>query len=303
MASIFTTETPGAGNVSDSTQYTLGLEWTSDSNGTWTGIRVFTPTSAPASAYQVVGYSVSTSTTGTEIARGTASWASGGVWQTINFATPVAITAGAHYVASYVTPDFFVLTSHGNDSATVNGHLTAFAAGTSGAFNGRIHVAGDAFPETQASSNANYFADPIVNFTTVVSGSAALTLGPLTLTAAGTASNHTVAGSAALSLGPLTLTAVGTVSAGSGGSTAKFLFTPPQRKQIVTMEGNLRVSYPVSSTVWKDSSGVWRSQETPSADVFLTAQHVLSVSGRPQTVDQATATELIAAGVGTVVPL
>lgn len=297
MASIFTTQVPTTGtNVSDSTQYTLGVEWVSDTDGLWTGIRVYTPTTAPGAAYQVVGYQVSTSTTGSEIARGTASWASGGVWQTINFATPVAVTAGTHYIASYVTPDFFVLLSHGLDSDITNGHLTAFGSGSSGALNGRIHIAGDAFPELNASSNANYFADPVVSFTTTVTGTASFTFGSLGLSATGTvtAGSTTITGTASFQFGGLLITAAGQVA-----GTEKY-FTPPLRTETVTIAGSLKYSFPVCSTVWKDEFGVWQHQESPSQDVLDRASLLLEVSGRPQVVSAGIAAELIAAGIGTI---
>lgn len=80
-----------------------------------------------------------------------------------------------------------------------------------------------------------------------------------------------------------------------------YFFTPPQRQEVNVIEGSLRVSYPVSFTVWKDASGTWVTKETPSTDELATAVEVLAVSGRPQYVDAATAAELISAGIGTVV--
>lgn len=79
-----------------------------------------------------------------------------------------------------------------------------------------------------------------------------------------------------------------------------YMFTPPQRTQVVVLRGSLRYSYPVSETVWKDAGGVWRHQETPGPDLLAAATRLLSVSGRPEIVDDATAAELTAAGIGTV---
>lgn len=77
------------------------------------------------------------------------------------------------------------------------------------------------------------------------------------------------------------------------------LFTPPERQQIVPVEGSLRYSYPVSSTVWKDANGVWHAQEVPNAADLIAAQVVITATG-PVTVDSATAAELTAAGIGTI---
>lgn len=169
MPTILTDQVPLTGtDVSDATLYSLGLEWTTDTDGAWTGIRVYTPTTQPAAAYQVVGYHVTSQTTGTEIARGTATWAAGGQWQTIPFATPVPVVAGVHYVAAYVTPDHFVLTNHGCDSAIVTGHLSSYANGDGDALNGRIAIGADAFPDVGSGNAALYFADPVVSFETVI---------------------------------------------------------------------------------------------------------------------------------------
>lgn len=77
------------------------------------------------------------------------------------------------------------------------------------------------------------------------------------------------------------------------------LFTPPMRKQVVLLEGSLRYSYQVSSTVWKDANGVWHSQEVPYDGDLVAAQRVLTRSG-PVQVDAPTAAELTAAGIGTI---
>lgn len=78
-----------------------------------------------------------------------------------------------------------------------------------------------------------------------------------------------------------------------------YLFTPPFRTETVVLWGkSLRYSYPVSLTVYK-TGGQWVAVETPATEVLLAADRILAVSGRPQTIDDATAAELIAAGVGT----
>lgn len=77
------------------------------------------------------------------------------------------------------------------------------------------------------------------------------------------------------------------------------LFTPTMRTQVVQMDGALRYSFQVSPTVWKDANGVWHSQECPYDGDLVTALVVLTRNG-PVAVDQATADELIAAGIGTI---
>lgn len=79
-----------------------------------------------------------------------------------------------------------------------------------------------------------------------------------------------------------------------------YLFTPPQRTMTSPLHGsgNLRFSYQVSQTVWHDADG-WHSEETPPAEVLAQADRIMAYPGRPEVVDDATAAELIAAGIGT----
>lgn len=76
-----------------------------------------------------------------------------------------------------------------------------------------------------------------------------------------------------------------------------YLFEPPTRIQTSTILGSLRYSFPVSSTVWKDTDGVWHAQETPPAETLAAAS--VRLAGTPQIVSDALAAELISAGVGT----
>lgn len=82
-----------------------------------------------------------------------------------------------------------------------------------------------------------------------------------------------------------------------------YIFTPPERKETVVLAGQaLTYSYNVSLTVYK-TGGHWVAVETPANETLLAADRLLAVGGRQQTVDDATAAELIADGVGTCSPL
>lgn len=170
--SIFTSQTPVAGNVNDATQYTLGTVWTPNVNGVVTHIRVFAPASAPASAFVGVLYSVTSNTTGVELGRATFGALTPTAWNTVALSTPVLVTAGSYYAATYRTPDFFVLTtSFFTSSGVTNGNLTAIQSGSPYG-NGRLHV-GDGFPETTSAQQSNYFADIVFEVAVDGSGSAA----------------------------------------------------------------------------------------------------------------------------------
>lgn len=78
-----------------------------------------------------------------------------------------------------------------------------------------------------------------------------------------------------------------------------YLFIPPTRTETHVLAGqSLRYSYQVSLTVYK-TAGHWVAVETPATETLLAADRFLAVGGRPQTVDDATAAELIADGIGT----
>lgn len=159
--SIFTSETPLAGNVSDATQYTLGTTWTPAVDGTVTHIRVYAPTGTPGGSFVGVLYSISGESTGSELARATFGALTPAAWNTVELpGGGVSVTAGAHYVACYITPDLFVLTTFIFTSAGItNGNLTAIQSGAPYG-NGRIHV-GDGFPEITSGQQSCYFADVV----------------------------------------------------------------------------------------------------------------------------------------------
>jgi hypothetical protein len=164
-----------------------------------------------------------------------------------------------------------------------------------------------------------------------VNGSGSAALGSINATGAGKATsfgtgaatfalNATGAGSGAtqilgtglasfdlIAAGQGQVTVMGTGQAQLGGMSNALdqvlVFSPRQRKQVSMITGSLRFSYMVSFTVWKDQAGVWHAQEVPQNDALLAASRLLAVSGRPQIVDDQTANELIAAAVGTVVPV
>jgi hypothetical protein len=158
--SIFTSQTP-SGSFSDAAPgLTLGTLFTASVDGQITGIRWYFPSTLPASAVGLL-YSYTTDTTGSELARATFVSPTAGTWNTVNFASPVNITAGTLYVAAVLTPDWYVATSGlFASSGITNGHLTAIANDViTPNTNGKFHVgATAAFPE-QTFGASCYFAD------------------------------------------------------------------------------------------------------------------------------------------------
>jgi hypothetical protein len=143
----------------------LGMRFRSDASGYIKGLRYYRPAGTPGSAV-VTGHLYALS--GAEL--GAVTFASGAIegWQNANFGTPVAITAGTTYVASYHTnagrfgytrPNYFSV-------ERVNLPLRA-PASTPSAPNGSYQYSPvPAFPTDNPGDAPNYFVDVI--FDTVV---------------------------------------------------------------------------------------------------------------------------------------
>lgn len=142
---------PGNPDADDSTPVTVGVQFSSDTNGWITGVRFY---KGSANTGTHVG-SLWTST-GQLLAQGTFSNESASGWQTLTFANPIAVTAGTTYVAGYYAPNGNYAADTGYFSANVdNSPLHAAAAG-----NGVYALGGNSFPNHTFSST-NYWVDPI----------------------------------------------------------------------------------------------------------------------------------------------
>ena len=92
--------------------------------------------------------------------RGTFSGESASGWQELDFSSPVAVTAGTTYVASYHTnTGHYATTSGGLASAVTNGPLTALASGGVYAYG-----SGNAFPSSTYNAS-NYWVDVVYSQT------------------------------------------------------------------------------------------------------------------------------------------
>ena len=77
-------------------------------------------------------------------------------WQELDFSSPVAVTAGTTYVASYFTSTgHYAATTGGLASAVTNGPLTALAGGGVYAYG-----SSSTFP-TDTFNNNNYWVDVV----------------------------------------------------------------------------------------------------------------------------------------------
>ena len=96
------------------------------------------------------------SSTGTLLASGTFSNETASGWQELDFSSPVAVTAGTTYVASYFTSTgHYADTQSGLASAVINGPLTALAGG--GVY---ANGSSNTFP-TSTYQASNYWVDVV----------------------------------------------------------------------------------------------------------------------------------------------
>ncbi|OWV82046.1 Mo-co oxidoreductase dimerization domain protein [Rhizobium sp. R634] len=154
---LFTSsEGPTGGSFNDNTAMELGMKFVASSNGTISGIRYYKAAGDTSvhtgSLWRADGTLVATVTFNNESLSG---------WQTANFSTPLQITAGATYVASYHTTGSYVATAGYFNTAHTNGSLTALA-GTNGVY---AVGSGSTFP-TQSYQSSNYWVDVVFNQST-----------------------------------------------------------------------------------------------------------------------------------------
>jgi methionine-rich copper-binding protein CopC len=148
------TAAPATPDSGGTTPVELGVKFMANSNGYISGIRFYKGSGDTGTHTGTLW-----SATGTMLATGTFTDETTQGWQQLNFTTPVAITAGTAYVASYYNPSGdYPITTGGLNTAVTNGPLTALAGGTSG--NGVYLWNQDAFP-TATYNSSNYWVDVV----------------------------------------------------------------------------------------------------------------------------------------------
>jgi hypothetical protein len=158
--SLWTSSTvPATVAANDSNQVELGVKFSADISGYITGIRFYKST-------QNTGTHIGTlwSSTGTQLATATFSGETASGWQQVSFSTPVAVTAGTTYVASYHTATGFYSVDSGYFASAYDNAPLHAAAGS--APNGLyVYGAVPTFP-TGSFNSSNYWVD-VVFATTV----------------------------------------------------------------------------------------------------------------------------------------
>ena len=216
------TATPAIITVNDPSAVELGVKFTASADGQITGIRFYKGPSNTGTHVADLW-----SSTGTLLATATFTNETASGWQQVNFSTPVAITAGTTYVASYHTSvGEYSATSNYFTSNVVSGDLTAPAAGN-GVY---AYGSSDAFP-TSTYNSTNYWVDvvyvkPVTPQQPPVasndSGFVAAENIPLTINASQLLANDTDPNGLAPSITGVSNPANGTVSYNSQNQTVTF---------------------------------------------------------------------------------
>jgi hypothetical protein len=152
---------PATASSTDTKAVNLGVKFRPDVDGYVTGIRYYR---GPANGGTHVGSLWTTG--GTLLARATFTGETATGWQQVSFQSPVAVTAGTTYIASYLAPvGRYALNAFFFSSEVHNAPLRALADGL-GAGNGVFRYASTSSFPNQSNKASNYWVD--VMFDTVV---------------------------------------------------------------------------------------------------------------------------------------
>jgi hypothetical protein len=156
---LFGSATPGTAAVSSPSAVELGVKFSADADGWITGLRFYKGATNTGTHVGSLW-----STAGQLLARATFTGESASGWQNVSFGTPVAVTAGTTYVASYYAPNGHYAVDLGFfTNAFDNQPLHAPATGASGGNGVYKYGASPSFP-TDTYQASNYWVDVV--FTT-----------------------------------------------------------------------------------------------------------------------------------------
>ncbi|HEY3750305.1 MAG TPA: DUF4082 domain-containing protein [Pseudonocardiaceae bacterium] len=157
-SSLFSAATvPTVISTNDPNPYELGVKIVPAVNGTISGVKFY-------KSAQNTGVHTGNlySATGTVLATGTFTGETASGWETLTFTSPVAVTAGTTYVASYTTTTGFYSGDNGYFNRTaVNTPNLSSPQNADGAPNGVFSV-GSGFP-TDSFGGSNYWVDVVFN--------------------------------------------------------------------------------------------------------------------------------------------
>ena len=251
--SIWQNGTPsGAVDAADTSAVNLGVQFQAASSGFITGVRFYKEVDNTGSHIGSLW-----SSTGTLLASGTFSGESASGWQELDFSSPVAVTAGTTYVASYHTSTgHYAATTSGLASAVTNGPLTALASG--GVY---VYGSANAFPSSSFNAS-NYWVDVVYSQS---AGSTPPAVTSVTPSSGSTGNPVSVAPTAAFSQAVVPSTASFTVQDSSGNNvTGTVGFSSGNTVATFTPSSSLAASTSYTATV----SGAQNTSGTPMSAPF-----------------------------------
>jgi hypothetical protein len=145
--------TPSIVSVNDPRSVELGFKFQTSSAGDITGVRFYK--GAPNTGTHVANL---WSTTGTLLATANFTNETASGWQQVNFATPVTVSAGTTYIASYHTAGNYSADPNLFANAVTNGPLTAPSSTSSGGNGVYAYGTGNLFP-TNSFNSTSYGVD------------------------------------------------------------------------------------------------------------------------------------------------
>ncbi|GAB3911543.1 hypothetical protein GCM10029964_117710 [Kibdelosporangium lantanae] len=154
--SLFSSATvPTVPAENDGGSYEMGVRFSTSADGLVTGVRFYKGTGNTGTHTGTLW-----TNTGVQLATGTFTGETATGWQTLTFATPVAVQAGQTYVASYTVPNGHYSADAGyfQRTAVTSNPLSAPLTGT-GSANG-VYRVGAGFPE-QSYLGGNYWVDVV----------------------------------------------------------------------------------------------------------------------------------------------
>ena len=251
--SIWQDGTPtGAADTTDTSAITLGVQFQAASSGYITGVRFYKEADNTGTQTGALW-----TASGTLLASGTFTNETGSGWQELDFSSPVAITAGTTYVASYFTSaGHYAATQNGLTSAVTNGPLTALAGGGVYAYG-----SSSTFP-TSAYLASNYWVDVVYSPASGVTPPAVTSVTP---TSGATGVAVSVAPSATFSQ-PVTPSTVSFTVQDSGGNSVagSVSFNAADTVATFTPTSSLAGSITYTATV----SGAQNASGTPMSSPY-----------------------------------
>ncbi len=242
-----------AAQTSDGNAVELGVKLRPAVDGTITGLRFFkgaTNTGVHVGNLWSAG--------GTRLATVTFSGETGSGWQQANLPSPVAVTAGTTYVASYHAPNGnYAFDSNYFATAVVNGPLRALSSGEGGG-NGVYSYGASAFPANTYNAT-NYWVDVVFSEATTSPDTTAPTVTSVAPSDGATAVNAGVTPTATFSepMNAATITTSTVQLSGPGGAIpAGVSYDAPAGRAVLTPTGGLQDSTTYTMTVKGGAAGV-----------------------------------------------